>query len=45
LPPFPNVDVYSLLAYLLNVTPAKNDGTISVFKSVLRRRAAAAASR
>jgi predicted AlkP superfamily pyrophosphatase or phosphodiesterase len=33
---FPNVDVYSLLARLLGVTPAKNDGTIAPFAAVLR---------
>jgi predicted AlkP superfamily pyrophosphatase or phosphodiesterase len=36
LPGFPNVDVYPLLAYLLNVVPARNDGDIRVFKPVLR---------
>lgn len=36
--PFPNVDVYSLLAYLLNLQPAKNDGTMDPFKSVLVQR-------
>jgi len=36
LPGFPNVDVYPLLAYLLNVAPARNDGDIKVFKPVLR---------
>jgi predicted AlkP superfamily pyrophosphatase or phosphodiesterase len=38
LPPFPNVDVYSLLAYLLNVSPAETDGTLDVFKPVLVKR-------
>jgi predicted AlkP superfamily pyrophosphatase or phosphodiesterase len=38
LQPFPNVDVYSLLAYILNLQPAKTDGTINVFKSVLVNR-------
>jgi predicted AlkP superfamily pyrophosphatase or phosphodiesterase len=36
LPGFPNVDVYPLLAYLLNVTPARNDGDRKVFQPVLR---------
>jgi hypothetical protein len=44
LPGFPNVDVYPLLAYLLNVTPAHNDGELKVFKPVLRRKATAAAA-
>jgi predicted AlkP superfamily pyrophosphatase or phosphodiesterase len=43
LPPFPNVDVYSLLAYLLNVTPAKTDGHLKRFNPVLRPRVKAAA--
>jgi predicted AlkP superfamily pyrophosphatase or phosphodiesterase len=34
---FPNVDVYDLLAYLLHVRPAHNDGTIKPFRSVLQR--------
>ena len=38
LKPFPNVDVYSLLAYLLNVKPARNDGTIKPFLPVLHKR-------
>lgn len=38
LPGFPNVDVYPLLAYLLNVAPARNDGDLRVFKPVLRRK-------
>ncbi|MBA2684469.1 MAG: alkaline phosphatase family protein [Gemmatimonadaceae bacterium] len=33
---FPNVDVYSLLARLLGVTPAPNDGTIAPFAGALR---------
>ncbi|MGI9104400.1 MAG: ectonucleotide pyrophosphatase/phosphodiesterase [Terriglobales bacterium] len=45
LPPFPNVDVYSLLAYLLHVSPAKNDGDMKVFQSVLRHAKAAAPAR
>jgi predicted AlkP superfamily pyrophosphatase or phosphodiesterase len=35
LPGFPNVDVYPLLAHLLNVVPARNDGDITVFQPVL----------
>jgi predicted AlkP superfamily pyrophosphatase or phosphodiesterase len=38
LQPFPNVDVYSLLAYILNLHPAQTDGTINVFKLVLVNR-------
>ena len=34
---FPNIDVYDLLAYLLHVRPAHNDGTIKPFRSVLQR--------
>ncbi len=37
LPGFPNVDVYPLLAYLLHVTPAANDGDIRVFRAVLKK--------
>jgi predicted AlkP superfamily pyrophosphatase or phosphodiesterase len=33
---FPNVDVYDLLARLLRVTPAPNDGTLAPFAPVLR---------
>ncbi|HWR14467.1 MAG TPA: alkaline phosphatase family protein [Terriglobales bacterium] len=33
--PFPNIHIYSLLAYLLNVNPAKTDGSVEVFKSHL----------
>ena len=33
---FPNVDVYDLLAHLLGVAPAKNDGTLAPFEPVLR---------
>lgn len=33
---FPNVDVYDLLAHLLGVTPAPNDGTLAPFAPVLR---------
>ncbi len=36
--PFINVDIYSLLAYLLNISPAQNDGSIDVFKAVLVER-------
>lgn len=35
LPAFPNVDVYDLMAYLLHLKPARNDGTLEVFRSVL----------
>jgi predicted AlkP superfamily pyrophosphatase or phosphodiesterase len=33
---FPNVDVYDLLARLLGIDPAPNDGTLAPFLSVLR---------
>jgi predicted AlkP superfamily pyrophosphatase or phosphodiesterase len=33
---FPNVDVYELLARLLGISPAKNDGTLAPFAGVLR---------
>jgi len=33
---FPNVDVYDLLAHLLGVTPAQNDGTLAPFVPVLK---------
>jgi predicted AlkP superfamily pyrophosphatase or phosphodiesterase len=33
---FPNVDVYDLLARLLGISPAPNDGTIAPFLPVLR---------
>jgi len=33
---FPNVDVYDLIARLLGVTPAPNDGTLAPFLPVLR---------
>ncbi len=36
---FPNIDVYDLLAHLLNVRPAPNDGTIKPFLSVLQHSA------
>ena len=41
---FPNVDVYALLARLLNLTPAPNDGSVKVFLPVLRRQSKAAAA-
>lgn len=43
--PFANIHVYSLLAYLLNVRPAANDGSIDVFKSVLVQRSETRPSR
>lgn len=33
---FPNVDVYDLLAHLMRLTPAANDGVLSPFAPVLR---------
>lgn len=36
LPPFANVDVYSLLAHLLGVTPAENDGSLASTEAALR---------
>ena len=36
LAPFPNVDLYDLLAKLLGIEPAKNDGAITPFLPVLR---------
>ena len=33
---FPNVDVYDLLAYVLGLTPAPNDGELAPFRPVLR---------
>jgi predicted AlkP superfamily pyrophosphatase or phosphodiesterase len=33
---FPNVDVYDLLAHLLGIAPAQNDGTLAPFEPVLR---------
>jgi predicted AlkP superfamily pyrophosphatase or phosphodiesterase len=36
LPPFENVNVYSLIAALLGVTPAPNDGSLAPFASVLK---------
>ena len=35
LPAFSNVDVYELMAYLLHLKPARNDGTLRVFRPVL----------
>jgi len=35
LPVFSNVDVYELMAYLLCLKPARNDGTLKVFRPVL----------
>ena len=34
---FPNVDVYDLLARLVGVAPAANDGTLDAFVGVLTR--------
>lgn len=36
LPPFDNVDIYPLLAHLLDVTPAANDGDLSSTAAALR---------
>jgi len=41
LPAFSNVHIYSLLAYLLNLSPAHTDGSINVFRSVLVKRSEA----
>ena len=35
LPPFENVDVYPLLAHLLHVSPAPNDGDASTLRAAL----------
>src|SRR5579883_79300 len=35
-PPFPNVDVYPLLAHLLRITPEKNDGDYSAIEAMLK---------
>jgi hypothetical protein len=43
--PFANIHVYSLLAYLLNVRPAQNDGSLDVFKSVLLKQSETKPSR
>ncbi len=34
---FPNVDVYDLVAHILGLAPAPNDGTLQPFESVLRK--------
>ena len=36
LPAFDNVDVYPLLAHLLNIAPAPNDGSLDTFTPVLK---------
>jgi len=36
MPSFPNVDVYDLLAKLLHLQPAPNDGSVAPFSAVLR---------
>lgn len=41
LPAFDNVDIYPLLAHLLRITPAPNDGTLDTFRPALRPRAGA----
>jgi predicted AlkP superfamily pyrophosphatase or phosphodiesterase len=33
---FPNVDVYNVMAWILGLTPAKNDGNEETVKAVLR---------
>jgi hypothetical protein len=38
LPPFSNVDLYELMAYLLRLKPARNDGTLEVFRPALAAR-------
>jgi predicted AlkP superfamily pyrophosphatase or phosphodiesterase len=38
LKPFANVHLYSLFAYLLNLAPAKTDGSLEIFKTVLVQR-------
>ncbi len=40
LPAVPNVDVYALMAYLLHLKPAHNDGTLEVFRPALAAKAA-----
>ena len=40
LPAFSNVDVYELMAYLLRLKPARNDGTLKVFRPVLAEKSA-----
>lgn len=37
LPPFDNVDVYPLLAHLLGIEPAENDGDLAVLAPALRQ--------
>ena len=37
LPVFPNVDVYSLVAKLLDLKPAANDGELGPLKKALRK--------
>jgi predicted AlkP superfamily pyrophosphatase or phosphodiesterase len=34
--PFPNIDVYNVMAKILNLTPARNDGDDATAKAVLR---------
>jgi hypothetical protein len=34
-PPFQNIHIYALLAHLLGLTPAPNDGSLDSVKSVL----------
>jgi hypothetical protein len=36
--PFVNVNLYSLFAYLLNLSPAQTDGSLKVFQNVLVER-------
>ena len=36
IPPFENVNIYSLLAHLLGVTPSANDGSLAPFRAILR---------
>lgn len=45
LPAFSNLDVYELMAYLLHLKPAPNDGTLKVFRPVLVANAAKRAAR
>lgn len=40
LPALSNLDVYELMAYLLHLRPAPNDGTLNVFRPVLVAKAA-----
>jgi predicted AlkP superfamily pyrophosphatase or phosphodiesterase len=39
LPAFSNVNVYDLMAYLLRLEPAENDGSLAIFRAVLVRKA------